>query len=90
MADSAAFTNAMEANAASSASVNATSTTAPWPVAAPDEQQGGDPAGAEQLRRHHAFGVARSTQNAHQAERDHQEHETRGGEQELRHAPSPR
>ena len=75
----------MDANAASNASVSATSTTAPWPVAAPRSSRAAMPPLPKQLRRHHAFGVARPTQDAHQAERDHQQHEARGGEQELSH-----
>ncbi len=59
-----AFTNAIDTNAASSASVSATSIAAAVPVAAPSNNSRRDAAGAEQLRGHHAIDVGGSTQHA--------------------------
>ena len=54
------LTKATEAKEASSASVNAASAMDGSTIVAP-QQQRRDPAGTEQLGRHHAFGIAGAT-----------------------------
>ena len=59
------------------------------PVGHAQQQEGRDPAAAEQLGRQHAVRILRAAQDADQAQGDGGEHEERRGEQELSHAPGP-
>ena len=83
------LTKATEMKAASNAKISATSTAAGTLVACAQQQQRGDAAGAEQLRRHDAVGIAWPPQDADQTQRHHRQHETRGGEQEVSHRWAP-
>ena len=55
-----------------------------------EQQQRRDAAGSDQLRRHHAVGVARTAQDADQPQRQHRQDEAEGSRQELSHRPSAR
>ena len=54
-----------------------------------DQQERGDAAGADELRRHHAIDVARPAQDAHEPDRHGEQDDARGREQELSHRRSP-
>ena len=83
------FTKAIDANAASSASVSDTSTTEPSPVAAPPSSSAAMPplpSSCAAIIRSASPGP-RSTRT--RPERDHRKHESRCREQELSHDVSP-
>ena len=78
-------TKATAANAARSASINATSTIAGVRRRHGKKQQHGDAAAAEQLRRHHAVGFGGTAENANQSQRNHHQHENGGADQKFIH-----
>jgi hypothetical protein len=54
-----------------------------------DEKQRTDPPGADELRRHHAIGVAWSTQNPHEPNGDRQKDHASRGEKKISQCRPP-
>jgi hypothetical protein len=82
------FTKSTEAKAARSASPSATSSTPRTPVAEATQERG-DSAGAKELRRHHAIGVRRSSEDADETNRHREQNEARGCKQKVSHGRAP-
>ena len=83
------MTKATEAKAARRASPRATSSTPRAPVAEATSSSEATPAGAKELRRHHAIRVGRSAEDADETNRHREQNETTGGEQKISHGRAP-